>query len=203
MVGYRKIVLLLVLALTTPAAQGTANTTASAATSSSASTKSTASTATTASPGTTTTTQGTSGSSSSTSPGTVSTASSDFSTFTTTEEFETSTTTDMPWGIPWWGWFFICCALLLCLALIAAAASGPAVTKARNKSTPLMPENTSPAGFELETTYEVVEEPLLEGGAPMATPMSTVVPMQASSSTYYPTATVGGYGYPATSTVYR
>mmetsp|Transcript_56691 Transcript_56691/g.104963 ORF Transcript_56691/g.104963 Transcript_56691/m.104963 type:complete len:359 (+) Transcript_56691:86-1162(+) len=33
------------------------------------------------------------------------------------------TTTEMPWGVPWWGWFLICFALLLLCGLIGAIAA--------------------------------------------------------------------------------
>jgi len=61
-----------------------------------------------------------------------------------------TTTTEMPWGMPWWAWFLIClgsCCLLAfcCLPLLAAPAMGG---KKKSKATP-----------STEVVYEVVDVP--------------------------------------------
>jgi len=65
------------------------------------------------------------------------------STSTTT----TTTTSEMPWGLPWWAWFLICCGtLLLCLMCFVPVCCAPAAVRSSSKTT-------------TETSYVVVDEP--------------------------------------------
>mmetsp|Transcript_10278 Transcript_10278/g.23177 ORF Transcript_10278/g.23177 Transcript_10278/m.23177 type:complete len:286 (+) Transcript_10278:85-942(+) len=101
----------------------------------------------------------------------------------------TTTTSEMPWGLPWWGWLLICLGLLLCCALCALPAAGAPLAmggKKKNKA----PHPPTDQEIVHETEYHVVEEPLLAntaGAAPMAT--STMV-YPTGTTGYYPTATM-------------
>jgi len=72
-----------------------------------------------------------------------------------------TTTTEMPWGIPWWAWLLICCALMalcgLCLSPLLAA---PMMGGKKKSKSPAYDQNIE---------YEVVDVPNDE--VPMATNM--------------------------------
>jgi len=69
----------------------------------------------------------------------------------------TTTTTEMPWGMPWWAWFLIClgiCCLFAfcCLPLLGAPMAG---------------KNKSKANRDMEVVYEVYDVP--DDNAPLST----------------------------------
>jgi len=88
-----------------------------------------------------------------------------------------TTTTEMPWGLPWWAWFLICCGIcsllgFLCLPLLGAPMMGG---KKKSKST-----------ASTEVVYEVVDVP--DENVPVATnasPMATAaVPFATTAYAY-------------------
>jgi len=50
--------------------------------------------------------------------------------------FSTTTTTEMPWGLPWWAWFLICCltCLLCALCCLPLAGAGAAAGSAKGNA---------------------------------------------------------------------
>mmetsp|Transcript_43998 Transcript_43998/g.104118 ORF Transcript_43998/g.104118 Transcript_43998/m.104118 type:complete len:214 (+) Transcript_43998:123-764(+) len=66
----------------------------------------------------------------------------------------TTTTSEMPWGLPWWAWFLICCGILLLCALccLPLLGGGAAMGSGKKKS-------KKTGDVETVTTYEVVDEP--------------------------------------------
>mmetsp|Transcript_23221 Transcript_23221/g.42738 ORF Transcript_23221/g.42738 Transcript_23221/m.42738 type:complete len:598 (+) Transcript_23221:70-1863(+) len=68
-----------------------------------------------------------------------------------------TTTTEMPWGMPWWAWFLTCCAIcsicgFFCLPLLA----GPALMGGKKKKSKGTPST--------EVVYEVVDVPDTQPG---------------------------------------
>mmetsp|Transcript_55981 Transcript_55981/g.103550 ORF Transcript_55981/g.103550 Transcript_55981/m.103550 type:complete len:167 (-) Transcript_55981:174-674(-) len=116
-----------------------------------ATTTTTTTTTTTAGATTTTTTTTTAG----TGTTSVSTIEVSFTPASTTLSFSPfvspTTTTEMPWGLPWWGWLFIILGLLLLCGAIGGLLAGMAA--GGRKKTPKSP------AVETYTDYEVVDVP--------------------------------------------
>merc|ERR1712110_902020 len=107
-----------------------------------------------------------------------------------------TTTTEMPWGFPWFGWMLLCCGLCCCLSLCCAGPLG-ALPFLGGKKKP----TKTPAPMAQPTVVEEVvtvedEVPMMGGGVPMA---SMAVPMASAgvpmASAGYPMATTA---YPTT-----
>jgi hypothetical protein len=109
-----------------------------------------------------------------------------------------TTTTEMPWGFPWFGWFLLCCGLCCCLSLCCGGPLG-VLPFLGGKKKPTKKPAPAPQPTVVEEVITVEDEVPLTGGtgygtgvpmASMAVPMaSAAVPM---ASAAYP----GTTGYP-------
>merc|ERR1712187_500797 len=104
-----------------------------------------------------------------------------------------TTTTEMPWGFPWWGWFLLCCGLCCCLSLCCGGPLG-VLPFLGGKKKPTKKPAPAPQPTVVEEVVTVEDEvPMMGGtgygtGVPMA---SMAVPMASAavpSTTGYPMA---------------
>merc|ERR1712048_1412532 len=111
--------------------------------------------------------------------------------------FTVTTTTEMPWGLPWFFWFLLCCGLCCCLSLCCGGPLG-VLPFLGGKKKPTKKPAPAPQPTVVEEVVTVEDEVPLTGGtgyggvpmASMAVPMaSAAVPM---ASAAYP----GTTGYP-------
>jgi hypothetical protein len=114
-----------------------------------------------------------------------------------------TTTTEMPWGFPWFGWFLVCCGLCCCLSLCCGGPLG-VLPFLGGKKKPTKKPAPAPQPTVVEEVVTVEDEVPMMGGtgygtgvpmASMAVPMASA-PMASMGVPMASAAYPGTTGYP-------
>merc|ERR1712014_23556 len=107
-----------------------------------------------------------------------------------------TTTTEMPWGWPWWAWFLLCCGLCCCLSLCCGSPLG-VLPMLGGKKKPTKKPAPAPQPTVVEEVVTVEDEVPLTGGYGTGVPMASMaVPMASAAVPMASAAYPGTTGYP-------
>merc|ERR1712226_774906 len=84
-----------------------------------------------------------------------------------------TTTTEMPWGFPWWGWLLLCCGLCCCLSLCCGGPLG-VLPMLGGKKKPTKKPAPAPQPTVVEEVVTVEDEVPLTGGYGTGVPMASM-----------------------------
>jgi len=98
----------------------------------------------------------------------------------------TTTTTEMPFGLPWWFWLLLYCLCCCCLALCGGGGAIPFLGGKKKPTKKPAPVST-PSVVEEVITVEDEAAPMVTAGYPTA---SMAVPMATTGYAGYPTASM-------------